>query len=67
MDIEEFSKLEEKIKNIVNNLKALQVENHKLKEELKNFKKRSSSYDEERTEIKKKISGLIGLIESIEK
>ena len=33
MDIEEFGKLEEKIKNIVNNLKALQVENSKLKEE----------------------------------
>jgi regulator of replication initiation timing len=67
MDIDEFIKLEEKVNKIVNTLKLLKEENRKLKVEIEKLRKVSSVNDAERTEIKKKVSALIELIDSIEK
>ncbi len=67
MEMDEFNKLEDKIKKLVVKLKQLTGENQTLKEKLAGFKNQSSSYDQERSDIKKKVSHLIDLIESIEK
>jgi FtsZ-binding cell division protein ZapB len=66
MDIEEFNKLEEKVNNLVNSLKVIKNENKKLKLELSELKKGASQLDIERDEIRKKVTSLIELIDSIE-
>ncbi len=67
MDINEFGKLENKIKNIVSNYMKLKEENQVLKREFENLKKNKEEDDKERTEIKEKIKSLIEIIDSIEK
>ncbi len=67
MEIDEFIKLEEKVHNLVKTLKLLKDENNRLKLELEKFKKESSLFDGERSEIKQKITALIELIDSINK
>jgi len=67
MEIDEFIKLEEKVTKIVDRLKLLKEENRKLKLEIEKLRKVSSVNDAERIEIKKKVSALIELIDSIEK
>lgn len=67
MEIDEFNKLEKKIKSVVNSLKETKDENRRLNQIIEDFKKESSCYDEERVEIKKKVTTLIELIDSIEK
>jgi len=67
MEIDEFLKLEEKVNKMVGNVKLLKEENSKLKLEIAKLRKVSSVNDEERTEIKKKVTALIDLIDSIEK
>lgn len=66
MDIEEFNKLEEKVKNLVGVLTHLKDENKKLKIEMSDYKKGASELDKERNEVKLKVKSLIELIESIE-
>lgn len=66
MDIEEFNKLEEKVKNLVGVLTHLKDENKKLKLEMSEYKKGASELDKERNEVKMKVKSLIELIESIE-
>ena len=66
MDIEEFNKLEEKVKNLVGVLKHLKDENKKLTIEMSEYKKGASELDKERNEVKLKVKSLIELIESIE-
>ncbi len=66
MDIEEFNKLEEKVRNLVGVLKHLKDENKKLKIEMSDYKKGASELDKERNEVKLKVKSLIELIESIE-
>lgn len=67
MEIDEFIKLEEKVNNMVKSLKLLKEENSKLQLEIEKLRKVSSVNDAERTEIKKKVTALIDLIDSIEK
>lgn len=67
MEIDEFIKLEEKINNMVKSVKLLKEENSKLKLEIEKLRKVSSVNDAERVEIKKKVTALIDLIDSIEK
>lgn len=67
MELEELNKLEEKVKNLVDNSKRLKEENADLKMQLQQLKKDSSVKNEERLEIKKKVTTLIALIDSIEK
>ena len=66
MDMEEFNKLEEKITNLVKNLKTLKDENSKLKSQLTQFKQGATELDKERTEIKTKVQSLIDMIDSLE-
>lgn len=66
MDIAEFNKLEEKVKNLVGVLKHLKDENKILKIEMSDYKKGASELDKERNEVKLKVKSLIELIESIE-
>ncbi len=66
MELDEFNKLEEKVIYLVENLKHLKAENENLKEELGKLKKESSLKNEERSEIKKKVTTLIQLIDSLE-
>ena len=66
MDINEFGKLENKIKNIVSNYMQLKEENQKLKQELESIKRDKAEDDKERSEIKEKIKSLIDIIDSIE-
>lgn len=66
MEVDEFTKLEEKINKMVNNLKSIKDENKLLKQKIEDLKKESSLKSRERTDIKKRITSLIGLIESIE-
>lgn len=67
MELEELTKLEEKVKNLVDSLKHLKEENENLKVQLEQLKNESSLKNEERVEIKKKVTTLIALIDSIEK
>ena len=66
MEIEGFGKLEEKINNLVKAIKLLKDENKRLKLTIEQTKEESSHINSERSEIKKKISSLIDLIESVE-
>jgi FtsZ-binding cell division protein ZapB len=67
MELEELNKLEEKVINLVDNSKRLKEENENLKMQMQQLKKDSSVKNEERLEIKKKVTTLIALIDSIEK
>jgi FtsZ-binding cell division protein ZapB len=66
MSLKDFDKLEEKISKMVNGLKTLRDENQKLKKELQAIRQDSSQRDGEKNEIKKKITALIELVDSIE-
>jgi len=66
MEIEGFSKLEEKINNLVKAIKLLKDENKILKLTIEKTKEESSHINSERSEIKKKITSLIDLIDSVE-
>jgi len=66
MSLKDFDKLEEKISRLVNSVKALKNENQKLHKELQTVKQDSSLRDGEKNEIKKKITALIELVDSIE-
>jgi FtsZ-binding cell division protein ZapB len=66
MSLKDFDKLEEKINRMVNGLKTLREENQKMKKELQTIKQDSSQRDGEKNEIKKKITALIELVDSIE-
>ncbi len=66
MEIEGFGKLEEKINNLVKAIKLLKDENKRLKLTIEKTKEESSHISSERSEIKKKISSLIDLIDSVE-
>lgn len=67
MELDELNKLEEKVKNLVDSLKRLKEENGNLKLQLQKIKKESALKNEERIEIKNKVTTLIELIDSIEK
>jgi len=67
MELDELNQLEEKVRNLVNTLKLLKNENKNLQLQLEQLKKESSGKNEERLEIKKKVTTLIELIDSIEK
>jgi len=66
MDINDFGKLENKIKSIVSNYMQLKEENQKLKQELESIKRNKEEEDKERNKIKAKIESLIEIIDSIE-
>jgi hypothetical protein len=66
MSMKDFDKLEEKIGKMVGVLKALKEENDQLRSELKALNDSSSQRDVERAEIKKKVSALIELVDSID-
>jgi len=65
MSFKEFDKLEEKINRLIAALKTLREENQKLKKELQEIKHDSSQRDSEKSEIRKKITSLIDLVDSI--
>ncbi len=65
MELDELSKLEEKVRSLVDNLKRLKDENEKLKLELDRLAKESSFNNDERNKIRKKVTTLIELIDSI--
>jgi len=67
MELEELNKLEEKVKNLVERSKLLKEENENLKIQIQQLKKDSTVKNEERSEIKKKVTTLIALIDSLEK
>jgi FtsZ-binding cell division protein ZapB len=67
MELEELNKLEEKVKNLVDRSKHLKEENENLKMQIQQLKKDSTVKNEERSEIKKKVTTLIALIDSLEK
>ena len=67
MEIEELNKLEEKVKSLLNRMKNMHDENIKLKSEIEEMKKQSTLNNQERTQIEKKVTTLIKLIDSIEK
>ncbi|MCK4889032.1 MAG: hypothetical protein KAS97_03815 [Candidatus Aminicenantes bacterium] len=66
MDIEDLNKLEDKVKNLVNNLEIIRKENNTLKERLNELRSESSVNNSEKDQIRKKVKSLIKLIESIE-
>ncbi len=72
-DIDGFKKLEDKIGNLVKDFKKIKEENKKLSDENKELGRQVEAYkesatlqDRERTEIRKKIEALIGLIDSLD-
>ncbi len=67
MEIEEFSKLEEKINKMINHTKSIKNENKKLKGEIEELKKDLSMNNNERLEIKKKVTTLIDLLDNLDK
>ena len=67
MEIAEFGKLEEKINFMVDQNRVLKEENSEMKLELEDIKKQVGFQEGERDDIKKKVSSLIDLIDSIEK
>jgi len=67
MELEELNKLEDKVKNLVDRSKQLKEENENLKVQMQQLKKDSTIKNQERLEIKKKVTTLIALIDSLEK
>jgi FtsZ-binding cell division protein ZapB len=65
MSFKEFDKLEEKITRLITGMKTLRDENQKLKKELQEIRRDSSQRDSEKSEIRKKITSLIELVDSI--
>ncbi|MCP5048014.1 MAG: hypothetical protein GY940_12630 [bacterium] len=66
MELNGLNQLEEKVKNLVNNLKLAREENERLKTELGQLKEESTVSGQERQQIKKKVETLIQMIDSIE-
>ena len=66
MSLKDFEKLEIKIKHIVNEIKQLKADNTRLKTENMNMKEELSGSLEDRNEIRKKVTGLIKIIDDIE-
>ncbi|MCK4765622.1 MAG: hypothetical protein KAW12_25710 [Candidatus Aminicenantes bacterium] len=66
MEIEEFKKLEEKVGNMVKRMHMLKDENGKMKVEIDKLKKNSSVNETEKSEIRKRVTALIQMIDSIE-
>lgn len=66
MSLKEFDTLEEKIARMVTALKQAREENAVLKKELADIKSNSELKDQERSEIKKKVTSLLELVDSIE-
>lgn len=73
MDIDSFKQLEEKVNHMVNGVKRIKEENHKLKDDNSKLKtqvvqleKNISNQEIEREEVKKRIKHLIDLIDSLE-
>ena len=66
MNIEDLNQLEDKVKNLVNNLEIIRSENIALKEKMKELRSESSVNNSEKDQIRKKVKSLIKLIESIE-
>ncbi len=64
--IREFDKLEEKIGRLVQSMRALRDENARLKKELDGVRSDSAQRDGERSEIRKKVTALLQLVESVE-
>jgi FtsZ-binding cell division protein ZapB len=67
MELEELNKLEDKVKKLVDRSKQLKEENENLKVQVQQLNKDSTIKNEERQEIKKKVTTLIALIDSLEK
>ena len=65
MDMDSLNKLEEKIKGLVKSLEFLKDENMKLKSTLQTLENEKSFNSSEKEAIKKKVSSLIDLIDSI--
>ncbi len=65
-NLKEFDKLEERIRALVKTVRALREENERLKRQLHEFQESTSQKDTERTEIKKKITSLMALVDSLE-
>jgi len=66
MNIEELDKLEGKVNDMVNKLKLLKDENKKLTTEIEDLKKETTLNSDERNQVKRKVSALIELIDSLE-
>ena len=63
--MDSLNKLEEKIKGLVKSLEFLKDENMKLKSTLQTLENEKSFNSSEKEAIKKKVSSLIDLIDSI--
>jgi len=66
MNIEELDKLEGKVNDMVNKLKLLKDENKKLTTEIEDLKKETTLNSDERNQVKRKVTALIELIDSLE-
>lgn len=65
MDMDSLNKLEEKVRSLVQTLGLLKKENEDLKISLEEIKKEQKLSGSEKEVIKKRVSKLIGLIDSI--
>jgi len=63
--LEHLDKLEDKIKNLIEAVKALKTENISLKTELNRFKETSVKNDKDKDEIQNKVLKLIDMIDEI--
>jgi len=63
--MESLNKLEDKIREMVSNLELLKKENEKLKKTINEISHEHKLGETEKEQIKKKVTALIGLIDSI--
>ncbi len=63
--MESLNKLEDKIREMVSNLELLKKENEKLKKTINEISREHKLGETEKEQIKKKVTALIGLIDSI--
>lgn len=63
--MEHLDKLENKIKNLIEAVKALKTENISLKTELNRFKETTVKNDKDKDEIQNKVLKLIEMIDDI--
>lgn len=66
MPVSDLDQLEEKIKRIVSQMKAVQGENQTLKARIEQLEKDTANMNSENSEIRTKIESMIHLIDSIE-
>ncbi len=66
MPVSDLDQLEEKIKRIVSQMKAVQGENQALKARIEQLEKDTANMNSENSEIRTKIESMIHLIDSIE-